>query len=165
ERLMTMAGGSPWLHPGRSGRLCLGPKQVLAEFGELHPRVAKALDLRGGAAVAEIFLDSLPGARSVKRQRPAYAPPALQPVTRDFAFVVAADASAEGLLRAVRGADKAAIVDAGLFDSFTLEDGRRSLAVSVTLQPVERSYTDAEIEALSAKIVAAAAKTGAALRG
>ena len=111
-----------------------------------------------------MFLDALPPLKA-KRARPAFAPPALQAVTRDFAFVVAADTPAETLLRAVRSADKALVTEASLFDRFVLPDGRPSLAVSVTLQPGERSFTEAEIEAVSAKIVAAAAKAGAALRG
>lgn len=167
ERLQVMGDASPWYHPGRSARLCLGPKQALAEFGELHPRVARHFDLRGGAVVAEIFLDALPPARGAgKRTRPAYQPHPLQPVTRDFAFVVDAGASADALLRAVRGADKAAVTDVALFDVFDMGDGRKSLAVSATLQPVERSFTDEELEGLSAKIVAAAQKAvGATLRG
>ena len=165
ERLQVMDGASPWYHPGRSGRLCLGPKATLAEFGELHPRVAKQFDLRGAVAVAELFLDAIPQPRgSAKRNRPVYAPPALQPVTRDFAFVGGSAASADALLRAVRGADKAAILSATLFDVFVLADGQRSLAITVTLQPADRSFTDAEIEALSAKIVEAAAKAGGTLR-
>ena len=165
ERLLVMDQASAWYHPGRSGRLCLGPKTTLAEFGELHPGVARHFGLRTAVAVAELFLDAIPQPRgSLKRNRPVYAPPSLQPVSRDFAFVVAPDASADALLRAVRGADKAAILSATLFDVFVLPDGERSLAVAVTLQPVDRSFTDAEIEALSAKIVEAAAKAGAKLR-
>jgi phenylalanyl-tRNA synthetase beta chain len=163
--LQTLPGSSPWYHPGRSGRLCLGPKTVLAEFGELHPSVAKAFDLKGVVAVAELFLDALPQ-RAVKRARAPYSPSPLQPVTRDFAFVVGADVAAEALLRAVRGADKAAITDVALFDRFDIGGGQVSLAVAVTLQPQDRSFTDEELEAISAKIVAAAQKaTGATLRG
>jgi phenylalanyl-tRNA synthetase beta chain len=161
DRLSVLPPADPWLHPGRSGRLALGPKTVLASFGELHPRVAVT---REPVAVAEIYLDAIPAARSAKRTRPAFTPPPLQAVTRDFAFVVAADLPAETLLRAVRGADKAAITHVALFDRFPL-DGTVSLAVTVTLQPVARSFTDVEIDAISAKIVAAAAKAGATLRG
>jgi len=165
ERLQVMGEASAWYHPGRSGRLCLGPKQALAEFGELHPRVARQVDLRGPVMVAEIFLDALPPAKGAKRARTPYRPSPLQPVNRDFAFVLDAGAPADALIRAVRGADKAAIVDVGLFDVFDMGDGRRSLAIAVTLQPQERSFTDEELEALSAKIVAAAQKaTGAILR-
>lgn len=164
ERLQVTDGASAWYHPGRSARLALG-KQVLAEFGELHPRVAKHFDLRGGAVVAEIFLDALPQRGAGKRTRPAYQPNPLQPVTRDFAFVVDAGASADALLRAVRGADKLAVADVSLFDVFDMGDGRKSLAVSATLQPQERSFSEDELETLSTKIVAAAAKAvGASLR-
>ena len=160
DRLSVLPPVDPWFHPGRSGRLGLGPKTVLASFGELHPRVAAT---REPIVVAEIYLDAIPAARSAKRARPAFSPPPLQAVTRDFAFVVNADLPAETLLRSVRGADKAAITDVALFDRFPL-DGGVSLAVTVTLQPTTRSFTDVEIEAISAKIVAAAAKVGATLR-
>jgi phenylalanyl-tRNA synthetase beta chain len=157
---------SVW-HPGRSGSLRLGPKTVLAEFGELHPATLKVAGLDGPAVAAEIYLDAIPAKREAGRMRTAYAPPALQPVTRDFAFVVKRDAPADALLRAVRGADKEAIVDIALFDVFTgtgLGEDEKSLAVEVTLQPVEKSFTDAELQAISEKIVAAAAKAGARLR-
>ena len=160
DRLQVLAPADPWFHPGRSGRLALG-KAVVAAFGELHPRLAG--DLRQSVVVAELYLDALPPVRT-KRARPAFAPPPLQPVGRDFAFVVAAEVAAETLLRAVRGADRAAVTGARLFDRFDLGDGRVSLAVTVTLQPAARSFTDAEIDALSASIVAAAAKAGATLR-
>ncbi len=166
ERLQVLPPADSWYHPGRAGRLALGPKQVLASFGELHPRIATAFDVKGIVVVGEIYLDALPAPRSVKRARPPFAPPALQPVHRDFAFVVAADTAADSLLRAVRGADKAVITGATLFDRFELADGKLSLAVTVTLQPAERSFTDAEIDAASAKVIAAAGKAcGAVLRG
>ena len=165
DRLQVLEGASGWYHPGRSGRLCLGPKAVLAEFGELHPRVARHFDLRGTIVVAEMFLDALPPRGAARRARPAHQPHPLQPVTRDFAFVVDGAASADALLRAVRGADKVVVTDATLFDVFDMGDERRSLAVSATLQPQVRSFTDEELEALSMKIVAAAAKAvGATLR-
>ena len=126
-------------HPGQSGRLCLGPKNVLAEFGALHPKVAKAFDLDGPVVAAEIFLDAIPQKRGqAGHMRSAYAPPPLQAVNRDFAFLVAADLPADQLLRAVRGADKAAIAGASLFDLFTgqgVPEGQKSLAIEVTLQP------------------------------
>ena len=155
-------------HPGRAGTLRLGPKTVLAEFGELHPAIARAFDVEGVAVAAEVFLDAIPIRRgSNDHMRDAYAPPALQPVRRDFAFLVAADKPGEELLRAVRGADKAAIVDARLFDIFVgqgVGDGEKSVAIEVVLQPAEKSFTDADLQAISEKIVAAAAKLGARLR-
>ena len=168
ERLQLLPPADGWYHPGRSGRLGLGPKQILASFGELHPRTAAAFDLKGSIAAAEIFLDAVPLPRSARRTRAAFAPSALQPVRRDFAFLVDAASSAETLLRAVRGADKAAITDVMLFDRFSgagVPDGKLSLALTVTLQPQAASFTEAEIEALSAKVIAAADKAGAILRG
>ena len=164
DNLQVLPPADGWWHPGRSGRLALGPRQVLADFGELHPDTLRAFDLKTGAVAAELYLDALPPAR---RTRGAYAPPALQPVLRDFAFVVPADLPAATLLRAVRGAERAAITAARLFDRFAgsgLEPGMVSLAVEVTFQPGERSFTDVELDALSTKVVAAAAKIGARLR-
>ena len=160
---LFMDAGETW-HPGRSARLGLGPKMVLAAFGELHPRVAKALDAPAGTVAAEIYLDSIPAPRSIERARVAFTPPTLQAVTRDFAFLVPTSLAADALVRAVRGADKLVISGARLFDRYDGEHGL-SLAVEVTLQPGETSFTDAEIVAVSEKVVAAAAKLGAKLRG
>jgi len=168
DRLQVMEALSPTWHPGRSGSLRLGPKTILAEFGELHPATVKAFGLDGPVVAAEVYLDAIPAKRETGRMRTAYAPPALQAVTRDFAFVAKRDAPADALLRAVRGADKDAIVDAALFDVFTgtgLAEDEKSLAVAVTLQPGDKSFTDADLKAISDKIVAAAAKAGAKLRG
>ena len=159
---LNMGAGDTW-HPGRSATLGLG-KNVLAAFGELHPRVAKALDVPGGTVAAEIYLDAIPAPRTTERARQAHAPPALQSVTRDFAFLVPPGLAADALVRAVRGADKAVITDARLFDRYEGEQGL-SLAIEVTLQPGEKSFTDAEIVEVSKKIVAAAEKLGATLRG
>ncbi|WP_423605970.1 phenylalanine--tRNA ligase subunit beta [Sphingomonas sp. MS122] len=159
--------GEAW-HPGQSATLRLGPKTVLAAFGMLHPALLKAFDLEGPVAAVEIFLDAIPGKRATGFMRAPYTPPALQAVTRDFAFIVPAELAAGDLVRAVKGADKAAITDARLFDLFTgagVEEGRKSLAVEVTLQPGEKSFTDAEIKAVADKVVAAAAKLGGVLRG
>lgn len=164
ERLQVMAveGDGIW-HPGQSGTLRLGPKTVLAEFGALHPALTKAFDVDGGAVAAQIFLDALPAKRSSSPVREAFAPPALQAVTRDFAFLVPDTLAAGDLVRAVRGADKAGIVDARLFDRFE-KDGQISLAVEVVLQPGDKSFTEAELKAVSDRVVAAAAKLGAVLR-
>ncbi|MFV0625396.1 phenylalanine--tRNA ligase subunit beta [Sphingomonas sp. ac-8] len=166
--LQVMDGAGDAYHPGQSATLRLGPKTVLAAFGTLHPRLAKAFDLSGPVVAVELFLDALPAKRTSGFMRPAYAPPALQAVTRDFAFLVPDSVSADALVRAVRGADKATIVDARLFDRFTgagVDEGMKSLAIEVTLQPGEKSFTDAEIKAVADKVVAAAAKLGATLRG
>ncbi|MBS0283799.1 MAG: phenylalanine--tRNA ligase subunit beta [Proteobacteria bacterium] len=159
--------GEAW-HPGQSGTLRLGPKTVLAAFGMLHPRTARAFDLEGAVAAVEIYLDAIPAKRTAGFMRPAYAPPALQPVRRDFAFLVPAEVSADTLARAAKGADKAAIVSARVFDVFTgggVEEGRKSVALEVVLQPGDKSFTDAELKAIADKVVAAAAKQGAVLRG
>jgi phenylalanyl-tRNA synthetase beta chain len=167
DNLQALAGASGVYHPGRSARLSLGPKSVLAEFGELHPSTLKAFDLDGPVVAAEIFLDAIPQKRGAGRMREAYRPPALQAVKRDFAFLISTDVSADTLLRAVRGADKAAIAAVSLFDVFTgqgVPEGQKSLAVEVVLQPGERSFSHEELEAASARIVAAAEKLGAKLR-
>ena len=173
DRLQVMPVDGPasdcaiW-HPGQSGTLRLGPKTVLAEFGALHPALAKAFDVDSGAVAVQIFLDALPARRSTSPVRDVYSPPALQAVTRDFAFLVPEKLAAGDLVRAVRGADKTGIVDARLFDRFSgqgVAEGQVSLAVEVTLQPREKSFTEAELKAASDAIVAAAAKLGAVLRG
>ncbi|HLL31662.1 MAG TPA: phenylalanine--tRNA ligase subunit beta, partial [Allosphingosinicella sp.] len=166
ENLQPLPGASGVYHPGRSGRLALGPKNVLAEYGELHPATLRAFDLEGPLVAAEIFLDSVPQKRG-GRMREAYAPPALQAVKRDFAFLVAADVPADALLRAVRGADRQAISGVSLFDVFTgagVPEGQKSLAVEVVLQPGEKSFTEEELKAISGRIVEAAARAGARLR-
>jgi phenylalanyl-tRNA synthetase beta chain len=160
---LTAGAGALW-HPGRSATLGLGPKTVLASFGELHPRLAKEIDAPAGMVVAEIYLDAIPAPRSSGRARAAFTPPALQPVSRDFAFIMPDGVSADALVRAVRGADKALITGVRLFDRFDSEAGL-SLAVEVTLQPGEKSFTEAEIGDVSKKIVTAAEKIGARLRG
>ena len=168
DNLQVLAPASEAYHPGQSGRLCLGPKTVLAEFGTLHPRIARAFDIAGAAVAAEIFLDAIPQRRGgAGHMRSAYAPPLLQAVKRDFAFVIPADLPADQLLRAVRGADKAAIAGVSLFDIFSgpgVPEGHKSLAVEVTLQPGEKSFAEEELKAISGRIVAAAARLGATLR-
>jgi phenylalanyl-tRNA synthetase beta chain len=168
DNLQVLAPASGVYHPGRSARLSLGPKSPLAEFGELHPATLKAFDLAGPVVAAEIFLDALPQKRAAAgRMRAAYAPPPLQAVTRDFAFLVPAELDGDRLLHAVRGADRQAIAAVALFDVFTgpgVPDGSKSLAVEVTLQPTEKSFTDEDLKAISERIVGAAAKLGAKLR-
>jgi len=154
--------GATW-HPGRSAKLGLGPKTIVASFGELHPALIKQLDAPAGSVAAEIYFDAIPSPRSSGHARTAYSPAPLQAITRDFAFIVPSDIPADSLLRAIRGADKAAITGARLFDRFEAADGL-SLAFEVTLQPVEKSFTDEQIGEISARIVAAAEKLGARLR-
>ena len=160
--LQVVPDAGPTWHPGRSAKLGLG-KAVLASFGELHPRLQKDLDAPAGAVAAEIYLDAIPSSRTTGHARPAYSPPPLQAITRDFAFVVPPDLPADNLLRAIRGSDKAAITAVRLFDRFETADGL-SLAFEVTLQAVEKSFTDEQIGEISRRIVASAEKLGARLR-
>ncbi|QIL01534.1 phenylalanine--tRNA ligase subunit beta [Sphingomonas sinipercae] len=162
--LQVLADAGPNWHPGRSARLGLGPKTILASFGELHPQLARTLDAPAPLVAGEIYLDAIPAPRSSSRTRARFAPPALQPVTRDFAFFVPAGLTADALARAIRGADKDAIVSVRLFDRFEGGEGL-SLAFEVSLQPGEKSFTDEQIGAISQRIVAAAEKLGARLRG
>jgi phenylalanyl-tRNA synthetase beta chain len=163
DNLQVFPDAGPTWHPGRSATLRLGPKAIVAAFGELHPSLQKRLDAPAGAVAAEIYLDAIPAARSSGRARAAYAPPTLQALTRDFAFIVPPELTAENLLRAIRGADKAAITGARLFDRFETPDGL-SLAFEVTLQPLEKSFNDEQIGEISRRIVAGAEKLGARLR-
>jgi phenylalanyl-tRNA synthetase beta chain len=161
ENLQLFMDAGPTWHPGRSARLGLGPKTILAAFGELHPEIARGLP---PTMAAELYLDAIPEPRSSGRARPAFTPPALQSVTRDFAFTVPPELAADALVRAIRGADKAAITAARIFDRYRPEGGDLSLAIEVVLQPGEQSFTEAEIAEISKRIIAAAGKLGATLR-
>jgi phenylalanyl-tRNA synthetase beta chain len=169
DNLQVMGEAGAQFHPGQSATLRLGPKTVLARFGMLHPALLRQFDVDGPVAAVELFLDAIPGKRGAATfARPAYAPPALQSVTRDFAFLVDAKLPAGDLVRAVKGADKANIVAVRLFDDFRgqgVPEGQKSLAVEVTLQPAEKSYTEAELKGIAEAVTAAAAKLGAVLRG
>lgn len=168
DKLMVMGEAGGQFHPGQSATLRLGPKTILARFGALHPATLKAFDIDGPVVAVEIFLDAIPPKKSAGFARETYAPPALQSITRDFAFLVPADLAGGELVRAVRGADKAAITGARVFDVFAgqgVPEGRKSVAIEVTLQPGEKTFTDAEIKAISDAVVAAASKLGAELRG
>jgi phenylalanyl-tRNA synthetase beta chain len=162
--LQVFPDAGPTWHPGRSAKLGLGPKTILASFGEIHPALAKSLDAPEGAVAAEIYLEAIPAPRSSGRAKPPFEPAALQPVSRDFAFLVPAELAADALARAIRGSDKAVITDVRLFDRFEAAEGL-SLAFEVTLQPGERSFTEEDLTAISKRIVAAAEKLGAKLRG
>ena len=168
--LQLVAGGPAWLHPGRSGTMQFGPKNPIGYFGEIHPRVMKALDLKGTLVAFEITLDTIP----LPKYRPTKVKPALalsdfQPISRDFAFVVGRDVAAGDVVKAAQAAERKLIAGIDVFDIYEgtgIPDGSKSVAIAVRLQPVERTLTDAEIEAVTAKIVAEVArKTGATLRG
>jgi len=159
----------PWWHPGRSARLQLGPKAVLAEFGELHPATLKALDVEGPLYAFEVRLETIPEPkRKAAKTKPALALSPLMPLTRDFAFVVARETPAGEVARAVQAADRVLIAGARVFDVYEgpgVPEGHKSVAVEATVQPRDKTLAEAEIEALSARIVASAAKAvGAKLR-
>jgi phenylalanyl-tRNA synthetase beta chain len=166
--LQSFGEASGAYHPGQSGTLRLGPKTVLAEYGVLHPGLAKRFGLSGTVVAAELFLDAIPGKRRSGFTRAPYAPPALQAVKRDFAFIVPEALEADALVRAIKGADRKSIVEARLFDVFVgagVGDGMKSLAVEVVLQPGEKSFTQEELDAIGGAIVKAAEKLGGTLRG
>lgn len=158
-----------WYHPGRSGVLRLGAT-VLGRFGEVHPALLEALDVAGPVVAFELFLDAVPAPKKKGgTAKPLLSLSPFQPVDRDFAFLVSATTDSDRLAKAAKGADKMLISDVSIFDIYEgkgVEPGFKSVALSVTLQPVDKTLTDVEIEAVAAKVVAAVAKaTGAALRG
>ena len=168
DNLQVSSDAPGWYHPGRSGQLRLGPK-VLASFGELHPKVLKAVELRGPAVGFELYLDEVPVPKSKGTLRPALEASAFQPVKRDFAFIVDAELPADKLVRAAKAAEKLLIVQVQVFDLYQgqgVPEGKKSLAIEVTLQPREKTLTDAEIEAVAKKVVEQVEKaTGGTLRG
>ncbi len=167
ENLQVSADPPDWYHPGRAGSFRLGAK-ALAHFGELHPAVLTHFALKGPAVAFEVFLDAAPSPRKAGRGRPPLKLSPFQPVERDFAFLVPAELPAESLLRAARGVDKKLIAEIRLFDVYEgagLPEGRKSLAITIVLQPEEATLTDEQIEAFSQKLVAQVAKaTGGELR-
>ncbi|HKU54841.1 MAG TPA: hypothetical protein VJP60_05720, partial [Rhizomicrobium sp.] len=159
-------GAPGWYHPGRSGTIAMGPK-VIAQFGELHPKVLAAFDLKVPAAGFEIFLDAIPDAKTKGKAKPLFAPSPYQATLRDFAFVVDAKVAAGDIVKAVKLADRNLIETVTVFDVYEgkgVPQGQKSVAVAVRIQPKDATLTDAEIEALGQKIVAAALKLGATLR-
>lgn len=158
-----------WFHPGKSGVIRLGPKIVLAHFGEIHPATLQMLDIDGPAAAFEVFLHALPPEKRKSRARAPLNASDLLPVRRDFAFVVDRDTEAGKIVRAAGGAEKALISDVAVFDVFegkALGDDKKSVAIEVTLQPTSKTLTDAEIDKVSEKVIAAVAKaTGGVIRG
>jgi len=170
--LQVMGEAGDIYHPGQSATLRLGPKNRIASFGMVHPNLLKTFGIGVPVAALGIHLDAIPAKKTPKGPvsfaRPSYTPPALQAVTRDFAFLVPEELAAEALLKAVRGSDKINIVAVRVFDLFTgqgVPEGKKSLAIEVTLQPQDKSYKDAELKAIADVIVAAASKQGAELRG
>ncbi|WP_095590255.1 phenylalanine--tRNA ligase subunit beta [Actibacterium ureilyticum] len=168
-KVQILRGAEGWWHPGRHGRICLGPKKVLGVFGELHPKVLAALDVKGPAVGFTLLLEEPPFPKKKSATRPALELRDLQAVERDFAFVVDADVEALTLVNAAAGADKALVEDVRVFDEFiggSLGEGKKSLAITVRLQPTDKTLTEEQIEAVGAKIVDKVAKaTGGTLRG
>ena len=167
--LQVQRGAPGWFHPGRSGVLQFGPKAIVGAFGEIHPRILEALDVKGPVVACEINLDALPP----PKQRPTRMKPKLvlsefQPVSRDFAFIVDDAVPAGEIVKITQAVDRALISDITVFDVYRgtgVPEGKTSIAIAVTLQPMEKTLTDSEIDAVSARIVAdVAAKTGAVLR-
>ncbi|HEY1857687.1 phenylalanine--tRNA ligase subunit beta [Acidocella sp.] len=167
DAVTTNPGGAVFYHPGQSGTLRQGPKTVLASFGTLHPGICQKLDLPLGSVAFEVFLDAI--AEPKRRRKATPVLPAFQPLRRDFAFLLPAESPVEALLRAAKGADRNVITNVALFDRYQgkgVPEGQVSLAIAVTLQPTEKSFSEAELEAISTKIVAEVAKkTGGVLRG
>ncbi len=168
-KAQILRGAPEWWHPGRSGNICLGPKKVMATFGELHPKVLAAMDVKGPAVGFTVFLEEPPFPRNKSATRPALALRDLQAVERDFAFVVDEGVEALKLVNAAASADMKLIESVRVFDEFiggSLGEGKKSLAISVRLQPVEKTLTDEDIAAVSEKVIAKVAKaTGGVLRG
>ncbi|GAB4528916.1 MAG: phenylalanine--tRNA ligase subunit beta [Roseibium sp.] len=170
DKLQVTADAPATFHPGRSGCLKLGPKNTLAVFGEIHPRTLRALDIHGPLVAFEIYLDALPQPKGKGgRSKGALNASDLMPVSRDFAFLVSRDVSAETVLRAARGADRTLIGEVTLFDVYQgqgVPDGQKSMAIDVVLQPRQKTLTDEEIDAVAKKIIANVEKaTGGTLRG
>ncbi len=168
-KVQVLRGGAGWWHPGRHGRICLGAKKALGVFGELHPKVLRAMDVKGPAMAFTVWPAEVPVPRSAATTRAALELADLQAVERDFAFVVDADVEALTLVNAAAGADKVLIDEVRVFDEFvggSLGEGKKSLAITVRLQPQEKTLTEAEIEAVAGRIVEKVGKaTGGVLRG
>jgi phenylalanyl-tRNA synthetase beta chain len=169
QALQVVPGGPPWFHPGRSGTIQIGPQNVLGHFGELHPRAVETLDAEGPLVAFEVILEKIPEPKArATRARPVLELSAFQPVERDFAFVVDHTVKAADILRATQSVDRKLITNVMVFDIYEgegIEPGKKSIAIAVTLQPREKTMTDAEIETVAAKIVAEVGKrTGGVLR-
>jgi phenylalanyl-tRNA synthetase beta chain len=168
--LQVAPGGPAWLHPGRSGTIQMGPKNVIGHFGELHPSTLAALKLEGPLVGFEVILEAIPEPKAkATRAKPALELSPFQPVERDFAFIVDRNVRAADLVRAAQTVDRKLIANVGVFDVYEgkgIERDKKSIAISVTLQPREKTMTDQEIDALAEKIVAEVQKrTGGVLRG
>jgi phenylalanyl-tRNA synthetase beta chain len=170
SNLQIEQGGPAWYHPGRSGTIKMGPKLVIGHFGEFHPRVLEALDVSGALCGFELSIDKLPDAKKkATKTKPQLTLSPFQVVKRDYAFVVDRSVDAGSILRAATSADRKLITNVSVFDIFegaSLGEGKKSIAIEVTIQPAERTMTDEDFEALSARIIGNVEKnTGGILRG
>jgi phenylalanyl-tRNA synthetase beta chain len=168
--MQVVPGGPAWLHPGRSGTIQIGPQNVLGYFGELHPRALEALRAQGPLVAFEVILERIPEPKlKATRAKPMLVLSHLQPVERDFAFVVDRAVKAGDIVRAAQSAERKLVEAVSVFDVYEgdgIAPGKKSIAIAVTLQPREKTMTDEEIEAVAAKIVAEVSKrTGGVLRG
>ena len=160
-----------WWHPGRSGAIRLGPNR-LATFGEIHPRILRAMGVKGPAVAFTVEIEAIPQPRARVTTRPALQLSDYQPVERDFAFVVDEGVEAATIVNAALGADKALIARVSVFDQFTgdkaraqMGEGKKSVAITARLEPRDKTLTEAEIESVAGKIVAKVGKaTGGVLR-
>ncbi len=169
QALQVVPGGPAWFHPGRSGTIQIGPQNVLGHFGELHPSALEALDAEGPLVAFEVILEKIPDPKAkATRAKPALELSPFQPVERDFAFVVERGVKTADIVRAAQSVDRKLIAGVTVFDVYEgtgIEPGKKSVAIAVTMQPRDKTMTDAEIEALAAKIVAEVGKrTGGVLR-
>ncbi|MFZ3360234.1 MAG: phenylalanine--tRNA ligase subunit beta, partial [Xanthobacteraceae bacterium] len=167
--LQVVPGGPAWFHPGRCGTIQIGPQNVLGHFGELHPGALEALDAQGPLVGFEVILERIPEPKAKPtRAKPALELSPFQPVERDFAFVVDRNVKAADVVRAAQSVDRKLVAAVSVFDLYEgkgIEPGRKSIAIAVTMQPRDKTMTDAEIEALAARIVAEVGKrTGGVLR-
>ena len=170
QALQIVPGGPAWLHPGRSGTIQIGPQNVLGFFGELHPRTLDALDAEGPLVGFEVILDKIPEPKAkATRVKPLLDLPPFQPVARDFAFIVDRKVRAGDIVRTAQNVDRKLITGVTVFDVYEgigIDPDKKSIAISVTLQPRERTLTDDEIETVAQKVVAEVTKrTGGTLRG
>ena len=173
DKLMVLRGAKSWWHPGRSGKLSLGPKNIMCAFGELHPKIVDAFNVKGPAVAFAIHLQNPPLPKKKSTTRSALKTSDFQAVDRDFAFVVDNKVEALSILNAAKGADKSLISDAFVFDVFNGDKAegqmgldKKSVAITVKLQPISATLTDKDIESVSEKIIEKVTKaTGGVLRG
>ena len=170
DKLQIESGGPAWYHPGRSGTIKLGPKVILGTFGEFHPKTLETLDVSGSLCGFEVFIDAIPEPKQkATRTKPALSLSDFQAVRRDFAFIVDKSVEAGAIVRAALAGDKKLITGVQVFDLFegpSLGEGKKSVAIEVAIQPVERTLNDEDLEALTKRVVESVGKqTGGVLRG